>query len=121
MNIFIDVTSSCQSSRNTGMQRMTRQLFAELEARVPITPFCWNRLGNFYQRLGLREMGYLRTPFRHYKRPMSHPHARQDLPHEFRRLLCNASVGLPTRLEDDDLVFVPDTFPDSRIQKLPEI
>src|SRR5262249_26962089 len=99
MNIFIDVTSSCRSPRNSGMQRMTRQLFAELTARAPVTPLCWNTLGNFYQRLGSREMAYLRTPFRHYKRPMSYPHARQDLPHEFRRLLCNARVDLPTLLQ----------------------
>jgi hypothetical protein len=59
---------------------MTRQLFAELAARVPVTPFCWNRLGNFYQRLDSREMEYLRTPFRRYNRPVSHPHAREDLP-----------------------------------------
>src|SRR5262249_52377648 len=121
MNIFIDVTSSCRSPRNSGMQRMTRQLFAELAARVPVTPLCWNRLGNFYQRLTSREMGYLRTPFRHYKRPMRRPHVREDLPHEFRRLLSNGSVDLPSLLQDDDLVFVPDTFFDSRIQKWPEM
>src|SRR5437764_741326 len=92
MNILIDVTSSCQSVRNSGIQRMTRQLFAELAARVPVTPFCWNRLGNFYQRLDSREMEYLRTPFRRYNRPISHPHAREDLPHEFLRLLRNGSV-----------------------------
>jgi len=100
---------------------MTRQLFAELAARVPVTPFCWNRLGNFYQRLDSREMEYLRTPFRRYNRPISHPHAREDLPHEFLRLLRNGSVDMFTLLQDDDVLFVPATFTDRRMQKLPEM
>jgi glycosyltransferase involved in cell wall biosynthesis len=121
MNVFIDVTSSCQSSRNTGMQRMTRQLFAGLEARVPVTPFCWNRIGNFYQHLGPREFEYLRTPFRRYKRPVSRPHATQGWPHEFQRLFRNGRVDVVPLLRDNDILFVPDMFPDRRIQKLPEI
>src|SRR6266481_5811776 len=117
MNILIDVTSSCQSARNSGMQRMTRQLFTELAARVPVTPFCWNRLGNFYQRLGSQEMEYLRTPFRRYNRPISHPHAREDLPHAFLRLLRHGSVDMFTVLQNDDLLFVPGTFTDRRMKK----
>ncbi len=100
---------------------MTRRLFAELAARVPVTPLCWNRLGNFYQRLGSREMEYLRTPFRRYNHPISHPHAREDLPRAFLRLLRNGSVDMFTLLQDDDLLFVPSTFTDRRMQKLPEM
>jgi glycosyltransferase involved in cell wall biosynthesis len=121
MKILIDVTSSCQSSRNTGMQRMTRQLFAELEARVPVTPFCWNRIGNFYQHLGPREIEYLRTPFRRYTRPMSYPHAGQDWPHEFQRLFRNGRVDMLSLLRKNNILFLPDTFPDRRIQVLPEM
>src|SRR6476646_7430839 len=121
MNILIDVTSSCQSARNSGIQRITRQLFAELAARVPVTPLCWNRLGNFYQRLGLREMEYLTTPFRRYNGPIGHPHAREDLTHEFLRLLRNGSVDMLNLLRDDDVIFVPGTFIDRRMQKLPEM
>ena len=60
MKILIDVTSSCQSARNMRyVSASTRQLFAELATRVPVTTLCWNRLGNFYQRLDSREMEYL--------------------------------------------------------------
>src|SRR6266705_6602697 len=102
MTVLTDGTSACKSARNSGIQRITRQLFAELAARFPITPLCWNRLGNFYQRLDSREMEYLRTPFRRYNGPVSHPHAREDLPHEFLRLLRNGSVDMFTLLQDDD-------------------
>ena len=90
------------------MQRMTRRLCAELTARVPVTPLCWNRLGNFYQHLGPREMEYLITPFRRYKRPMTPPHARQDWPHEFQRLLRNRGIDMLTLLREGDVIFVPE-------------
>jgi hypothetical protein len=103
------------------MQRMTRRICAALTARVPVTPLCWNRLGNFYQHLGPREMEYLITPFRRYKRPMTHPHARQDWPHEFQRLLRNRVIDMSTLPREGDVIFVPDTLTDHRIQKVPEM
>ena len=103
------------------MQRMTRRIFAELAARIPVTPICWNRLGNFYHRLGPGEMEYLKTPFRRYNRPMSHPHSREDWLREFQRLLDHVSLDLLNLLQDDDVFFVPDMFSDRRMQKLPEL
>ena len=120
MKVLIDVTSTCRSARSSGIQRITRQLFAELATRVPVTPLCWNSLGNFYQRLDSREMEYLRTPFRRYNAPISRPHAREDLG-EFLRLLRNGSVDMLNVLQDDDVIFVPGTFTDRRMQKLPEM
>jgi glycosyltransferase involved in cell wall biosynthesis len=102
------------------MQRMTRRLFAELAARVPVRPLCWNKIGDFYQRLGPCELEYLRTPFRRYRRPMNRPHAREDW-HEFRRLFRNGRVDMFTSLQDNDVLLVPDPFPDRRIHKLPEM
>ncbi|MFZ3374024.1 MAG: glycosyltransferase [Chthoniobacterales bacterium] len=103
------------------MQRMTRRIFAELAARIPVTPICWNRLGSVYHRLGPGEMEYLKTPFRHYHRPMSRPHAREDWLREFQRLLGHVSLDLLNLLQDDDVFFVPDMFSDRRMQKLPEL
>ena len=119
MNVFIDATSSCRSARNSGMQRMTRRIFAELAARIPVTPICWNRLGNFYHRLGPGEMEYLKTPFHRYHRPMSRPHAREDWLREFQRLLGRVSLDLLNLLQDDDVFFAPDTFRPAN-EKLPE-
>src|SRR5436305_8756940 len=95
MNLVIDVANSCRSPRNTGMQRMTRRLFAGLEQRVSVTPICWNRLGHFYHRLGDRESGYLRAPFKNYRRAVALPEFRgEKLPGELRRMLRRKRVDL---------------------------
>ena len=122
MNLFIDVTNSCRSARNTGMQRMTRRLFAELEQRVPVTPICWNRLGDFYHGLDEREFIYLRTPFHGYKRAMALPELRgEKFPGELRRLLLREAVDLSKEMRERDVFVAPDFFGDSRRQKLPAI
>src|ERR1700730_8022273 len=122
MNLFIDVTNSCRSVRNTGMQRMTRRLFAELEQRLPVTPLCWNRLGHFYHRLGNRESNYLRKPFQGYKRAMALPELRgEKFPGELRRLLLRKAVDLSSELTGDDVFLAPDFFGDSRRQRLPDL
>ena len=63
MKIFIDVTSSCRSGQNTGMQRMTRRIFAELSQRLDVRPISWNTIGNFYVDLGQTERRFLTHPF----------------------------------------------------------
>lgn len=121
MNVFVDVTNSCRSARNTGMQRMTRRLFAELEQCLPVTPICWNRLGDFYHHLGNREATYLRKPFQGYKRAMALPEFRgEKFPAELRRLVRRKPVDLSRELKDGDVFLAPDFFGDSRRQKLPE-
>jgi len=122
MNLFIDVTNSCRSPRNTGMQRMTRRLFAELEQRMSVTPICWNRLGHFYHRLGDRESVYLRTPFQGYDRAVALPEFRgEKFPGELRRLLRRQPVDLSEELSGGDVFLAPDFFGDSRRQRLPKI
>ena len=122
MNLFIDVTNSCRSPRNTGMQRMTRRLFAELEHRLSVTPICWNRLGNFYHRLGNRESRYLRTPFKDYGRAVALPEFRgEKLPGELRRMLRRKRVDLKKENVAGDILLVPEHFGDSRRLKLPEL
>jgi glycosyltransferase involved in cell wall biosynthesis len=120
MNLFIDVTNSCRSARNTGMQRMTRRLFAEMEQRASATPLCWNRLGHFYHRLGDRESAYLRKPFQGYKRAVALPEMRgEKFPGELRRLFRRQPVDLANEIHDGDVFLAPDFFGDSRRQKLP--
>src|SRR3954467_12441660 len=122
MNLFIDVTNSCRSPRNTGMQRMTRKLFAELEQRLPVTPICWNRLGNFYHQLGKRESTYLRTPFKDYDRPVALPEFRgEKLPGELRRMLRRTRIDLSKVSAPGDVLLVPEHFGDSRRLKLPTL
>jgi len=122
MKLFIDVTNSCRSARNTGMQRMTRRLFAELEQLLPVTPLCWNKLGHFYHRLGDRESKFLRTPFHSYKRAVALPELRgEKFPAELRRMLRRTRVDLSTEVAADDVFLAPDHFGDSRRRRLPEL
>lgn len=119
MKLFIDVTNSCRSARNTGMQRMTRRLFAEVEQRLSVTPLCWNRLGHFYHRLGDRESAYLRKPFQGYKRALALPELRgEKFPGELRRLLRREPVDLSAESSGGDVFVAPDFFGDSRRRKL---
>jgi glycosyltransferase involved in cell wall biosynthesis len=122
MNLFIDVTNSCRSARNTGMQRVTRRLFAELEQRMQVTPICWNRLGHFYHRLGDTESNFLRTPFHGYKRAMALPELRgEKFPGELKRMLRRQPVDLSSEIAEGDIFLAPDFFGDSRRQRLPKI
>ena len=122
MNLFIDVTNACRSARTTGMQRMTRRLFAELEKRLPVTPLCWSKLGHFYHRLGNRELRFLRTPFHGYKRAVGLPELRgEKFPDELRRLLRRRWVDLSKEVGADDIFLAPDHFGDSRRRRLPEL
>ena len=122
MNLFIDVTNSCRSARNTGMQRTTRRLFAELEQRMPVTPICWNKLAHFYHRLGDTESKFLRTPFHDYKRAVALPEMRgEKFPAELKRLLRRQPVNLAREIGDGDIFVAPDFFGDSRRRRLPKI
>jgi glycosyltransferase involved in cell wall biosynthesis len=104
------------------MQRVTRRLFAELEQRVNIMPLCWNRLGDFYHRLGDRESIYLRTPFKNYNRAVALPEFQgEKLPGELRRMLRRQPIDLSTEVTRGDVLLVPEHFGDSRRHQLPEL
>lgn len=122
MNVFIDVTSSCRSVRNTGMQRTTRRIFAELTARVPVTAICWNGLGNFYHRLGRPELRCLTAPFHGHRRAQSRPELLgENFPGEFRRRLGRKKIDMFAELRSEDVLFVPDIYSEARAQRLPEL
>src|SRR5215472_2582810 len=122
MKLFVDVTNSCRSARNTGMQRMTRRLFEELERRVSAIPLCWNRLGHFYHRLAPPEQNFLRTPFRAYKRAMALPELRgEKFPGELKRMILRKPIDLSCEIAGHDVLLAPDFFGDSRRRKLPEL
>ena len=122
MKVFIDVTRACRSSRNSGMQRMTRRLFAELAAQADVSPLCWNTIANSYHDLGKSELEYLQTPFRRCKRPTSRPELLgENLPGEFRRFLTRRKIDISRALNDGDVFIAPDQFTDGRVGKLPEL
>jgi glycosyltransferase involved in cell wall biosynthesis len=121
MSIFIDVTSSCRSVQNTGMQRMTRKIFAELSRLALVRPICWNTLGNFYTELGEPEHRFLTQPFEVRSHAMARPDWRgQDPLTELWRRLRRERVELEKEIGSDDIFFVPDIYRDSRRNTLPD-
>ena len=115
----MDVTRACRSSRNSGMQRMTRRLFAELAARATVTPLCWNTIANSYHQLGKAELEYLQTPFRRYKRPSSRPELLgENFPGELKRFFGRRKIDLFNLLGENEIFIAPDQFTNRRVESL---
>jgi glycosyltransferase involved in cell wall biosynthesis len=121
MKVFIDVTSSCRSPQNTGMQRMTRRIFAELNRRLEVRPISWNTAGNFYVELGPRELLLLTRPFAVRSSAMAHPEWRGEDPFtELFRMLRRPRLNLDREISVGDVFLVPDIFRDGRREVLPD-
>ena len=120
--ICLDVTSSCKSAKNTGMQRTTRALYLHLRNRLAVTPICWNRTGRCYQHLGRRELKVLQTPFRILSKAMAKPEWRgETFLAELRRLAFRKTVRLENQTASADILLVPDVYSGVRTQHLPEL
>jgi glycosyltransferase involved in cell wall biosynthesis len=118
--IFLDVTGACKSPRSTGIQRITRRIFQELNGRTSVTPISWNSVGNRYQLLGRRERALLEQPSRFLTRPSARPELRGEyFPAELHRHIFRKSIRLEKELHDGDIFLLPDIFRDGRLRKLP--
>ena len=118
--LYLDVTSSCKSPMNTGVQRVVRELFRALAAVLPVTPLIWDPGLRAYCTLSRRERGFLERPFAAGAAPEAEPGRRANpvpvwskfarrLTHRFNRL------DLPALLTAADTLFVPEIFQDNRV------
>jgi len=120
--IYLDVTSSCKSAKNTGMQRTTRRIFLELGKRVPVRPICWNTTGNRYHYLERRELEILEAPFLALPQATARPDWRgEHFLAELHRLVFRKTVRLEHELKAGDVLLIPDIYRDGRMKKLPEL
>jgi glycosyltransferase involved in cell wall biosynthesis len=118
--IYLDVTSSCRSAQNAGMQRMTRKIYVELSTRVDITPLCWNEIGRFYQRLGPKELQLLTNPFEGSSYASARPESRGQNPvAEFLRFISLSRFQFES-LTAEDIFLAPDILHDTRRWSLPK-
>jgi len=120
--IFLDVTSSCKSVINTGIQRTTRKIFAELRRRHAVTAICWNLRAGSYHLLGARERRILESPFRVLSHAVARPKWYGDtfLAELYRWIFCKR-VRLENELKQGDVLLVPDLFRDGRMDWLPRL
>ena len=76
--LFLDVTQSCRSSNNSGIQVVTRNLFRELDKLREITPMTWDSRLRSYVRLNRNELHRLANPFSANYRPRSRPNKEEN-------------------------------------------
>jgi glycosyltransferase involved in cell wall biosynthesis len=120
--LFIDVSSSCKSAKNTGMQRTTRGLYRHLARQLPVTPVCWNRMAECYQRLGSREMQILTEPFRVRSKATARPEwYGETRTAEVMRLFFRQTIDLARELTREDVLLIPDFYRDARADLIPEV
>jgi glycosyltransferase involved in cell wall biosynthesis len=123
--LYMDVTSSCKSPLNTGVQRVVRGIYAGLRGRVPVTPLLWSDGWKTYCRLASKEERFLTAPFHQYRRPNARPET-LGVPFIWSKTVRHlrqrrARVRLEESATPDDVLFVPEIFQDERTGRLAEI
>src|SRR5450631_1728816 len=57
--LYLDVTSSCKSPMNTGVQRVVRALYRAFQDRLRVRPVIWDDQFGTYCALSAREQAFL--------------------------------------------------------------
>ncbi len=116
----MDVTSSCKSPMNTGVQRVVRELFRALSAITPVTPLVWDPALAAYCTLSRRERGFLERPFAGSSRPGDAEPGRRANPVPLWSKLARSFIHRGNRIDlfgkltAADCLFVPEIFQDNR-------
>ena len=122
--LFIDVTQSCRSSNNSGIQVVTRNLFREIKSLHKPIPIIWdNRLCKF-AFLSKKELLNLENPFNNTYKPKSRPNKQENpfykelLSSIFRVKRC---LDLNKKSSGNDMILFPEVFRDKRVKYLPRL
>jgi glycosyltransferase involved in cell wall biosynthesis len=116
--LFLDVTQSCRSSNNSGIQVVTRNLFRELAAVIEITPMIWDVRLCRYAKLSRNELKTLVNPFPKGYRPRSRPNKEENpVTKECLATLLRLGRHIPLSLKpsENDLLLFPEVFRDNRV------
>jgi glycosyltransferase involved in cell wall biosynthesis len=117
--LYLDVTSSCKSPMNTGVQRVVRALYRAFHERTEVRPMIWDEQYGAYCALSPREMAFLeRTNASEYG-PAAEPERaanrwpwskiQRHFAHRLNRL------DLAAQWQAGDALFVPEIFQDRRL------
>jgi glycosyltransferase involved in cell wall biosynthesis len=122
--IFIDVTQSCRSSNNSGIQVVTRNLFREINDLHETIPMIWDDRLRRYAHLSRTERKNLENPFSKGYKPKARPN-KQENPF-YKELLSTLlrlrkRISLTKKPEEEDLLFFPEVFRDNRVFCLPKL
>lgn len=126
--LYIDVTSSCKSPMNTGVQRVVRGLFRawrELLGPAGVVPVLWEPRLTAYCTLSAREHGFLTAPFAGTagSRSRAEPGRVANRVPVFSRWWRQVThrrnqLDLAGTLTAGDTLFVPEIFQDNRVRWL---
>jgi glycosyltransferase involved in cell wall biosynthesis len=119
--LFLDVTQSCRSSNNSGIQVVTRNLFRELAKVIEITPMIWDARLRRYAKLSQNELNTLANPFPKGYRPRSRPNKEENpVTKELLATLLRLGRQIPLSLKpsENDLLLFPEVFRDNRVLNL---
>jgi len=116
--VFIDVTQSCRSSNNSGIQVVTRNLFREISSLYNVTPIIWDNHLRKYAKLNSKELKNLSNPFSGTYNPRPRPN-KQENPIYIELissvLRCRRFVSLDKKPKKEDLLVLPEVFRDKRV------
>lgn len=115
------MSSACESSLNTGIQRVIRNLYRELSNTLgdQLIPVVWDNARNHYFNLSDRELLFLKDPFQNKKSSVSRPRSnwfkKQGV--RFQNKLWrtnNRRIDLGS-LAPIDIFWIPEIFRDNRV------
>lgn len=120
----MDVTQSCRSSNNSGIQVVTRNLYRVLNSRIKVIPIVWDNLICQYSSLQTNELSNLENPFTKNYKAKARPNKEENnflkelftcLNHLLKR------INLEGALKKNDIILFPEVFRDKRVKLLPQI
>ena len=122
--IFIDVTQSCRSSNNSGIQVVTRNLFREIDSPHNAVPMIWDTRLRRYAQLSSVEKKNLLNPFSKGYKPKARPNKQENPFYKellstlfrLRKLIC-----LTEKPQHKDFILFPEVFRDNRVFCLPSL
>ncbi len=122
--IFIDVTQSCRSSNNSGIQVVTRNLFREIDTLHKVIPMIWDDRLRKYAQLSPTEKKNLVNPFSKRYKPKARPNKQENPFYKelFSTLLrLRKRISLKGKPQDQDCILFPEVFRDNRVFSLPNL
>lgn len=122
--IFIDVTQSCRSSNNSGVQVVTRNIFKEINKVHDLTPIIWDNLTGKYAHLNKKERENLDNPFSGSYKAKTRPNKQENPLHKellSSLLRFRKGVSFRSKPKNVDLIFFPEVFRDKRTTLLAKL
>ena len=117
--IFIDVTQSCRSSNNSGIQVVTRNLYKEIKSIHETVPIIWDNQLCKYAHLNQKELNNLQNPFSRKYKPKSRPNKQENPFYKeiyYSILRSRKCINFFSEEKKNDLIVLPEVFRDKRVK-----